>query len=243
MKKLLLLSFFTMAVTACKEVPKGAQSEPQSQVEESSTSLFDGTSFKGWHSYLGGDQLNGWVIEDGAMMFDPELRTEARSSNLVSDQSFTNFELDLEWKIEQAGNSGIMWAVVEDQKYGQPYLTGPEIQVLDDAEHPDSFVGEGTHKAGSLYDMIKPVEGAVKPANTWNHCIIHIDYNQNQGYVILNDVKVVEFPVKGPEWEAMVAQSKFADWEAFAKSENGRIALQDHGNKVWFRNIKIKELN
>jgi hypothetical protein len=243
MKKTLLISFFAATLFACKETPKENSAQASAPAETSTViSLFDGESFAGWHSYLGGDQLNGWTIDDGAMMFDPELRTEARSSNLVSDREFTNFELVLEWKISEEGNSGIMWAVIEDEKYGQPYLTGPEIQVLDDAKHPDSFVGEGTHKAGALYDMIAP-RAAVKPAMEWNHCVIRINHLTNIGTVRLNGVNVVTFPVHGPEWDEMVSKSKFANWEAFGVSRTGKIALQDHGDKVWYRNISIKEIN
>lgn len=243
MKQILLAAVLVFSLGSCKEKSKKLHVEKQEvQQEAPYVSLFDGVSFKGWHSYLGADQLNGWAIEDGAMVFDPELRTEERSSNLVSDQSFTNFELSIEWKISEGGNSGIMWAVVEDEKYSQPYLTGPEIQVLDDAKHPDSFVGEGTHKAGSLYDMIAPRPG-VKPAMEWNHFIIRINHKTNIGTVRLNGINVVSFAVHGPEWDDMVAKSKFADWDAFAVSKTGQIALQDHGNKVWFKNIKIKSLD
>lgn len=242
MKQIVFATALVFLLGSCKQQNQQKEETTQLPKEASYVSLFDGVSFNGWHSYLGGDQLNGWAIEEGAMVFDPALRTEKRSSNIVTDAEFTNFELVLEWKIAEGGNSGIMWAVVEDEKYSQPYLTGPEIQVLDDAKHPDSFVGEGTHKAGALYDMIAPRQ-AVKPAMEWNHCVIRINHHTNIGTVRLNGVNVVSFPVHGPEWDEMVSNSKFADWGAFGVSRTGKIALQDHGDKVWYRNIQIKSLD
>jgi len=241
MKQLAIASALVLLLGSCKQTTAKKELTIQPQ-EASYVSLFDGVSFNGWHSYLGGQDLNGWTIEDGAMVFDPELKTKEGSANLVTDQEFTNFELMIDWKISEGGNSGIMWSVVEDQKYSEPYLTGPEIQVLDDAKHPDSFVGEGTHKAGALYDMIAPIP-AVKPAMEWNHCVIRINHHTNEGAVQLNGVTVVNFPVHGEEWKSMVAQSKFANWDAFGVSQTGKIALQDHGNKVWFKNIQIKSLD
>ena len=143
--------------------------------------------------------------------------------------------------ISEGGNSGIMWAVEEDLKYHEPYATGPEIQILDDERHPDSKAGD-THRSGALYDMLAAPEGVVNPAGEWNSYEITIDYNTNQGIIVMNGEEVVSFPVKGNEWKAMVADSKFADWEAFAKTDTGLIALQDHGHQVSFKNIKIKKL-
>ena len=247
MKKTWILALALIGLVGCKDKEAQANAEDitflESAEQDAWQSLFDGSTFSGWHAYNGGAELNGWVIDEGAMHFDPNARTEKKSANIVSDQEFTDFELSIDWKIAQAGNSGIMWYVVEDAAYGEPYLTGPEIQVLDDAEHPDSFVGDGKHKAGALYDMIAPAVAAVKPFGEWNTCVIHIDHKENLGWVTLNGTETARFPVQGPEWDAMVAGSKFADWGGFGASATGRIALQDHGDKVWYKNIKIKKLN
>lgn len=167
--------------------------------------------------------------------------TAKGGGNLVTEGEYGDFELELEWKISEGGNSGIMFHVHEDPKFSQPYQTGPEIQVLDDEKHPDSFKGsEGNHKAGSLYDLVPPSDlKAVKPAGQWNKAKIVVKNGRGESW--LNGKKVAEFPLKGPEWEKMVENSKFKGWEGFGKYDRGRIALQDHGDKVWFRNIRIRE--
>lgn len=201
--------------------------------------IFNGKDFTGWHVFnKAGQPISGkWAVEDGAMVL-----LEKGGGDLVTDAEYENFELELEWKISEKGNSGVMWGVVEDKKYCCPFMTGPEMQVLDDAKHPDSFAGKsGNHKAGSLYDMIPPSDlTAVKPAGEWNQAKMKI--NKGQGTFWLNGKKVVEFPTNGPGWEALVANSKFKTWEGFGKFSKGKIALQDHGDKVWYRNIRIREL-
>jgi len=201
--------------------------------------LFNGKDFSGWHAYnKQGQALSGkWQVEDGAMVL-----TAKGGGDLVTDKEFENFEMELEWKISEKGNSGVMWGVVEDKKYCCPYSTGPEMQVLDDAKHPDSFAGKvGNHKSGSLYDMLPPSDfNVVKPAGEWNKAKMKID--KGQGTFWLNDKIVVTFPTTGLGWDALVANSKFKTWEGFGKFPKGKIALQDHGDKVWYRNIRIREL-
>ncbi|TAG16895.1 MAG: DUF1080 domain-containing protein [Cytophagia bacterium] len=200
--------------------------------------LFDGKSFAGWHNYLKKDVSSKWKIEDGAMVL-----AEKGAGDLVTDQEFADFELELEWKIAPGGNSGIFFGVFEDAQYKTPYMTGPEIQVLDDAKHPDSFEGKaGNHKAGSLYDMLPPSDlTAIKPADEWNKARFVLQKGRATHY--LNGKKIVEYPISGPEWDAMVAGSKFKGWGGFGKyNAKGKIGLQDHGDKVSFRNIRIREM-
>ncbi len=242
--------FVALAIAfACKDKSKETKEEVEEEVtemvEEKKSewiTLFDGTSFDGWHMYNGGEVTEPWKLEDGAMVFyPPEERPEGESYNLVTDKEFTDFVLTMDWKIAEGGNSGFFWGVVEDEKYGQPYLTGPEIQVLDDERHPDAQNGED-RLAGALYDIIPPSENVVKPAGEWNSVELMINHKTNQGHVVLNGTKIVTFPVQGSEWDELVANSKFADWEGFAAFKTGKIGLQDHGDMVAFRNIKIKEL-
>ena len=246
MRKSILLGLIAIAFS-CKEKPKEQLEEVEEEVvevvaEPETKVLFDGSSFDGWHFYNGGEVAEPWKLEDGAMvLYPPEERPEGANYNLVTDEEFTDFVLTMDWKIAEGGNSGFFWGVVEDEKYGEPYLTGPEIQVLDDERHPDAQNGED-RTAGALYDMVPPSEKVVKPAGEWNSVELMINHKTNQGHVILNGTKIVEFPVEGAEWEALVANSKFADWEGFAAFKTGKIGLQDHGNVVAFRNIKIKEL-
>lgn len=251
MKKTIGL-LLVLALMGCKEKKQGGEQEPgpmetdheavQQGGDEGWTVLFDGSSFEGWHFYNGGEVMAPWTLEDGAMVFTPPTeRPEGSNFNLVTDTEYTNFVLQLEWNISQGGNSGIFWGVQENDSLGQPYLTGPEIQVLDDERHPDAKNGP-KRLAGALYDMVPPAEKAVKPAGEWNAVELMVDHGSNKGHVILNGKKIVEFPVHGPAWEEMVSQSKFADWKAFGAFETGKLGVQDHGDKVSFRNIRIKEL-
>ncbi len=250
MKKILLFAFTAVIMFSCKEKTKEEslnmdENMETTEVEKADENsewivLFDGTSFDNWRGYLSETMYDNWTIEDGAMAFTPG---EEGGKNIITKDQYTNFVLSLEWKISEAGNSGIFWGVHEDEKYPEAYQTGPEIQVLDNEKHPDAKVGDGIHTAGSLYDMIKPSKDVTKPVGEWNHCVIEIDHKTNKGKVTLNGTEIVSFPVHGDDWDAMVANSKFKDWEGFGKYQTGHIGLQDHSDKVWFRNIKIRRLD
>ncbi|OQD44080.1 glycosyl hydrolase [Croceivirga radicis] len=236
-----------LAVVACKQEKK--EDPVKEAVEEVSQEvaapnwevLFDGSSFDEWHYYNGGAVTEPWKIEDGAMVFYPPKERNGESYNLVTNKTYTNFVLQLEWKVVKGANSGIFYGVEEADKFGQPYATGPEIQVLDDENHPDAKNGT-THQAGALYDMVAPSEKTVKPIGEWNSVEIMVNHQENQGYVIQNGTKIVEFPVNGEAWTKMVENSKFKGWEGFGEYQTGKIGLQDHGDQVAFRNIRIKEL-
>lgn len=241
---LILIGFSLLACKQKKTEPETPtqQEEEVVEVEPQWQMLFDGTSFDGWSFYRGGEISEPWKLEDGTMVFyPPNDRPNGESYNIVTDKTYENFVLSLEWKISENGNSGIFWGIFEDEKFGQPYETGPEIQVLDDKGHPDAKNGT-THQAGALYDMIAPSEKVVKPAGEWNVCELTVNHMTNEGTVVLNGTEICKFPVHGELWDEMVADSKFADWEGFGKYQSGKIGLQDHGDIVAYRNIKIKEL-
>lgn len=199
--------------------------------------LFDGKTFKKWHNYLKKEVSPKWKIEEEAMFL-----SEAGAGNLLTAKKYENFELSLEWKLSKNGNSGVMLRVIEDNLYPEPYFTGLEMQILDDKGHPDAVRGErGTHRAGALYDLFPPTDfEAVKPVGEWN--LSQITLNNNHLEHWLNGKKIIECELEGEAWEKALADSKFNGWYDFAKHTKGYIALQDHGNKVWFRNLKIKEL-
>ncbi|GAB3576785.1 DUF1080 domain-containing protein [Spirosoma luteolum] len=202
--------------------------------------LFDGKDFKGWHNYLKAGQpvSDKWAVDNGAIHYTGG----GGGGDLVTDKEYGDFELELEWKVSEGANSGIIYHVHEDPKYRATYQTGPEMQVLDNERHPDAKMGrDGNRTAGSLYDLQKPVTpNAAKPAGEWNKARLVIKDGKAEQY--LNGKKTAEYPTSGPEWDKMVAESKFKGWEGFGKYATGHIALQDHGDKVWFRNIRIREL-
>ncbi len=204
--------------------------------------LSDGKTFNNWHIYNHpGEPVNSkWSIKDGAFVFDPQGSSEWKVNDLVTDKDYENFELELDWKIEKGGNSGIFYGVKEDPKLHTPYMSGPEIQVLDDENHPDAKAGKnGNRKAGSLYDMI-PSASKAKPFDNWNK--VRIVKKDNVVTIWQNGQLAVSYPSAGEKWNAMVEDSKFKGWADFGKYASGKIGLQDHGNVVAFKNIRIKEL-
>lgn len=204
-------------------------------------SLFNGKDLDGWKAY-NSNEITQWTVEDNALVFTKTEGERDGSENLITRDQYTNFELSLEWKISEAGNSGIMWGVQEGENFDEPYRSGPEIQILDNEKHPDAKNGP-IRQAGALYDMVPPKRDVTKPVGQWNETLIKIDHKANRGSVSLNGILITEFPLHGEEWDALVENSKFRDWEHFGKFKTGHIALQDHHDKVWFKNIKIRELN
>lgn len=252
MKKLAIISCSILALTACKNEIKETEAEnmdtqetvamqEEEQEEQEWQELFNGEDLQGWKAYNKDSISSQWKVEDGAIAFAASAGDRESSENLITEKEFENFEMSFEWKISEGGNSGVMWAVQEDDQYAEPYLTGPEIQVLDNQKHPDAKNGLN-RTAGALYDMVPPSEDATKPAGEWNKETIYINHEENKGWVELNGTRVTEFPVNGEQWEEMVKNSKFSEWEGFGAHRSGHIALQDHDDKVWYRNIKIKEL-
>lgn len=247
MKKIIVVLLYTASLIACKndkkEAPLDSDVDKVKKEEQKTANdwitLFDGTSTDQWRGYLSDSLYTEWTIEGDALAFTP---SEHGGKNIITKEKFTNFILSLEWKISKKGNSGIFWGVFEDKKFPEAYQTGPEIQVLDNNGHPDAKVAGKLHQAGALYDMVEPSRDVVKPAGEWNKCIIKVDHTTNQGSVTMNGTKIVTFPVHGEAWHKMVANSKFKDWEGFGKYKTGHIGLQDHSDKVWYRNIKIKKL-
>jgi hypothetical protein len=249
MTRILILA--TLVFSGCKDQPSKTPPDMDAQgaaaIEEKAQTndwitLFDGTSMDSWKGYGMEGVPDQWKIEEGAMVFyPPENKPEGANYNLVTHQEFTNFVLSLEWKISEGGNSGIFWGVREDPKYGEPYQTGPEIQVLDNERHSDAKNGT-SHQAGALYDMVSPSRDVTKPAGEWNRCEITVDYQKGEGMVVMNGEEIVRFPLGDDSWDAMVAESKFAGWEGFGVFHTGKIGLQDHGDVVAYRSIRIKPL-
>ena len=202
-------------------------------------SLFDGKSKKGWHIYRGEATGESWHVEDGILMFVPINKPGVKTGgDLTSDEEYENYHLSLEWKISEGGNSGIIFGVKEDSMYKKSYLTGMEMQVLDNDKHPDAKIIK--HRAGDLYDLISSTKENLNPVGEWNQA--EVIYNNNTLQLILNGETVVSTTVGDENWDKLVAGSKFRTMKGFGTFRKGRIVLQDHGDKVWYRNIKLKQL-
>lgn len=199
-------------------------------------SLFDGKTTTGWHSYGKTIADATWKVKDGVLVMDTSVK---HGTDLVSNASYENFDLKLEWKISKNGNSGILFYVQEDTtKYKNTYNSGPEMQVLDNDGHPDGKITK--HRAGDLYDLIKSSSEPVKPVGEWNQ--VEIISNKGKLELKLNAVTVVSTTLWDEQWKQLVAGSKFKTMPNWGTFTNGKIALQNHGNTVWYRNIQIRKL-
>ncbi len=200
--------------------------------------LFDGKTTTGWHTYNKSAVGSDWKVVDGALFLDATNKTAGQGGDLVTNDEFTNYHLKLEWKISKNGNSGIIFNVNEDPKYGATYTTGPEMQVIDNDGHADGKITK--HRAGDLYDLVQSRKENVKPVGEWNTAEIIL--NNGNLELIQNGESVVKTTMWDDNWKQLVAGSKFKTWPAFAMYKTGKIALQDHGDAVWYRNISIKRL-
>jgi len=196
--------------------------------------LFDGEGFDGWHGYGGADATSRWWINDGTLAVSGLGDGQV---DLVSDEEFGNFELLLEWKISQGGNSGIMFNVQETPEYNRTWKTGPELQILDDTGHADS---SPKHRAGDLYDLAESQEVMSRPVGEWNESRLVVENGLVRHW--LNGTLVIEVQMWNEAWNELVAGSKFGAMPGFGKYYSGRIALQDHGDVVAFRNIRLRDL-
>lgn len=197
--------------------------------------IFDGRTSDGWRGYRGeGFPSQGWEIQDGAL----HVIAGGGGGDIVTTEQYGDFELALEWKVAAGANSGIMYRVTE--RHDASWQTGPEFQVFDDAG--EDLPPDDPHSAGALYDLYTPAgDKPVKPAGEWNTARIRLKDGIVQHF--LNGKKVVEADMNSPEWKERIAASKFSGYEGFGVEPRGHIALQDHGNDVWYRNIRIRDLS
>ncbi|MCU7550895.1 DUF1080 domain-containing protein [Chitinophagaceae bacterium LB-8] len=201
--------------------------------------LLDGKTTNGWHTYNRDTVSKNWKVVDGVLIMDPKAKTSSGMEDLITNNEYENYELSLEWSISEQGNSGIIFNVKESPKFGNTFVTGPEMQILDNIKASDNK--QENHLAGLLYDihgtaaMSKP-----KPVGEWNLARIM----QKNGHLTFyfNGVKTLDVQQGSEEWKNMIARSKFKTWTDFASATKGKIALQDHGYEVAFRNIKIRKI-
>ncbi len=229
-KGFLLFVVFGAAISLNAQLPKLSRKEQKAGWQL----LFDGSSTSGWKKADGKPfPAKGWTIHNGVLQVDT---AAGRGGDIVTEESFSDFELSLEFKISEGGNSGIKYFVLPNSSLGC------EFQIIDDAKHPDAKLGkEGNRRQGGLYDLIAPAPAKkAKPAGEWNVARIvsrgsHVEH-------WLNGVKIVEYERGSPEFKALVAGSKYKNNKGFSEVTQSPILLQDHGDVVAFRNIKIRKL-
>lgn len=193
--------------------------------------LLDNNAKKHWRGYKDESWPKSWKLEDGV------LQRVGDGGDIMTVDQYSDFELRLEWKISPGGNSGIIYRVSTGDK--APYVTGIECQVLDDDKHQD---GKNVlTSAASLYGLYARSEQATKPVGEWNDARVVVRGNHVEHW--LNGKKLVDCEIGSDDWNERLAKSKFADWPKFAKNRRGHIALQDHFDPVWYRNIRIKRLD
>jgi hypothetical protein len=231
----MLMRALTFLALACLALPSRADDPVNTLTDQEKADgfrlLFDGKSTGGWRGYKKQSVPAGWKVVDGS------LTRVGGGGDIVSEDEYGSFELRIDWRVAKAGNSGIMYHVQESQQTA--YMTGPEYQVLDNERHPD-----GKNKltsAGSCYGLYPPKEDVCKPAGEWNQTRIVIKGGHVEHW--LNGTKVVEYEKGGEEWNQKIAASKFKQWSEFGKPTKGRLCLQDHGDKVEYRNIRIKVMD
>lgn len=204
---------------------------PCVQVSYGFVSLFDGDSLRGWTDRDGKATGSAWNVEDGAIHLDP---AKGAGGDIVTVNIWVEFELEFEWKIEAGGNSGLKYWV----QLGSEKMSAIEYQLLDETEHQQS--GNGAHATADMYDLFPANEAlrSVRPAGEYNHSRIVATNKRLQHW--LNGTKVIDVCLNHPAWPAAVRKSKFNDVPGYAYNRGGKFLLQDHGAKVWFRNLHVR---
>lgn len=216
-------------------------SQPEAASPSEWISLFDGTTLQGWKRFNADEIGKMWKVEDGAIACYSEGGGEASEDGgaLITVEHFDNFEFSLEWKISPGGNSGIMYHIVEGDKYRYAYETGPEYQLLDDSGWDGDLKADQI--TGANYDMYDaPASKTLHPPGEWNTSRIVYDHGHVEHW--LNGEKILEFEEGSEDWQERLAAGKWKEYPDWCKAKSGSIGLQDHGSPIWFRNIKVRRL-
>ncbi|MPY86311.1 MAG: DUF1080 domain-containing protein [Luteitalea sp.] len=235
-----LTSALNMQATAARAAANTLTPEEE---RDGWTLLFDGTSTDGWRAAYGDTfPQHGWAVENGELVVLESGGGESKhGGDIVTVDQYSSFEVMLDVKLTPGANSGIKYFVTEQQGGGGASAIGLEYQLLDDERHPDAKAGRpGTRMLASLYDLIPAEDRTINPPGEWNTARIvsrdrHVEH-------WLNGTKVLEYERGSAAYRKLVAESKYAKWESFGEADKGRILLQDHGNRVAFRNIKVRVL-
>jgi len=250
LSKFCLIAVFTACLLSCKssepkdakgifsEIDSNAPANMLTEKEKKSgwQLLFDGSSTTGWRGYNMTIFPDCWAIEDACLTMNTT--GGAESQDIITEKTYKNFALSVDYKVTPAANSGVIYQIKEDTVYKFPYETGPEMQIIDDEGWPGGL--EEWQKSGASYAMYPAKVKAAKPVGEWNHLFIYV--RDNKVTQILNGQVVVEFEKYSDEWNKLRNSGKWTDFPDWGKYDEGHISLQNHGTKVWFRNVKLKEL-
>jgi hypothetical protein len=225
-----------LAVAAAATMASGAEQNTLTSAEEADgwKLLFDGKTTTGWRGWKQATAPDGWKAIDGA------LTRVAKAGDLITVDKYGSFDFAFEWRLAQNGNSGVFFHVAEAQDLPSTFTTGPEYQLLDNDGHPDAKNGPDRF-AGGNYALHAPVNGVPKPIGQWNQSRLLVNGPHVEHW--LNGVKVVEYELWSADWKDRVSKSKFNTMPRYGLEKTGHIALQDHGNEVAFRNLKLKNLD
>ena len=245
MKKFAFALFaLTLCLSACSSGEKSNDNTlTRKEKKDDWALLWDGKTTEGWRgAKLDAFPEKGWVVEDGVLKVLAGNGGESTNGgDIITTRTYKNFILSVDFKITEGANSGIKYFVDPTLNKGAGSAIGCEFQILDDTRHPDAKLGvKGNRTLGSLYDLIPAPEDKPFDINAWNTAVVKVEGNHVEHW--LNGVKLLEYERNNQEWNALVAYSKYKDWPNFGNYEEGYILLQDHGDEVWYKNIKIKEL-
>lgn len=229
--KLLFTGFTAVVLFTSSLVSAQDNHLSEQEISQGWELLFNGKDMSKWRNFKQFELSDKWVVNDGEMQL-----SDKGAGDILTKQSYQNFDLRLDWKISKTGNSGIF--IMADELGKQIYSHAPEIQILDNERHPDNK--HSTRLSGSLYDMIASPIDSQRVAGQWNQ--VRILVKNKTLTVWQNNVLTVEVEIGGDEWQKLVHTSKFKNWQGFAVNTSGHIGLQDHGDPVAFKNIKIKKL-
>ena len=244
---LALAGLATASTFAVQSTPQtgGSTGKPSGPGDAASVSLFDGQSLKGWRGFKKNDAAGTrWRVENGMLTLPPNDGKDTRGArDIITTETFDRFDLTWEWKISPGGNSGVKYFVLEDMDSA----IGHEYQIIDEERHPDAKIGPHRQTA-AFYDVLAaPQPRPLKPAGEWNTSRVRVAPSRvvpggTRVYHYLNNLRVLEYELDSPELRAAIQKSKFKDVARFGKLQKGHILIQDHGDQVWYRNIRIQRV-
>jgi hypothetical protein len=237
--KTLAIFFITMLLGACSSHKIEHNMLSNQEKSDGWVLLFDGNTLNGWHVFNKGNTLSAWAVDNGQLICNPHAKN-VKHGDLVTNNEYENFELQFDWKISKAGNSGVFINVQERPELGATFASGPEYQLLDDKNMDADYIKTLTHKAAAIYGVMPNTSSSVPNADDWNHS--RIVQEAGKATFWLNGVQTINVNFKSENWKNVVAESPMSNYPQFAIITKGHIAVQDWTSGVAFRDFKIKAL-